>query len=219
MMTKGTQNKPYTKYNIPDNMNTSKINLCHLNVYWLLNKVPDINILLNRDQHDIHLLGLTETKITQDPKIPDSLLEIENYKLIRKDKTHTFDTGIAIYIKNSIYNNNNVTRRTDLETKEIESIWLQLKFGNNAPMLIFYLYKNPAIKISEWQNNFEIMMDKLPNKKQEIMLLGDFNINLKRKQTSWNSTITSLGLEQIITKNTRVTDKTQTYLITFIQTI
>ena len=55
-------------------------------------------------------------------------------------------------------------------------------------------------------------MDKIPDKSQEIILLGDLNINLGRKQESWTATTTSLGLVQVIKEHTRVTDNTQTLL-------
>ena len=40
--------------------------------------------------------------------------------------------------------------------------------------------------------------------------LGDFNIDLNKPQLSWDSTITQLGLKQLMMENTRVTNLSQT---------
>jgi len=55
-------------------------------------------------------------------------------------------------------------------------------------------------------------MDKVNDENKNVLILGDFNIDLKQKQNQW-ITITSLfNLKQLISKPTRVTDKTSTMI-------
>ena len=57
------------------------LNLCYLNVFHLKNKVPDVTLLIKSLQKQVHILGLSETRL--DYKIDDKQLEINNYKINR----------------------------------------------------------------------------------------------------------------------------------------
>ena len=55
------------------------------------------------------------------------------------------------------------------------------------------------------------MMDKIPDKNADILLLGDFNFNLAVKN-NWTTVTSMLGLSQLIQNYTRVTKKTKTLI-------
>ena len=54
-----------------------------LNVYHLLNKVPDISSFLNNDHPCIQLLGLSETRL--DYRMSDESIAIPQYVTFRRD--------------------------------------------------------------------------------------------------------------------------------------
>ena len=63
------------------------------------------------------------------------------------------------------------------------------------------------------------MMDKVMECNANILLLGDFNIDLFKQPPAWNNTTAIFGLEQFVEETTRVTKSSLHSLITFIPTI
>ena len=79
--------------------------------------------------------------------------------------------------------------------------------------LYVFLYRNPSVNY-EWFDDFVQMMDNLRAAKShaDILLLGDFNIDLLKPRSSWDSTITLLGLTQLIESPTRITPTSATLI-------
>ena len=139
----------------------------------------------------IHILGITESML--DDRKDDRNLEINNYTIIRRDALVDLHRGIAVYIHNSIIHTSK--RRQDLETREIESVWLEIEHRKTEPSLICFVYRNPN-EPTAWRDHFDIMMSTIPNDKYTLLILGDFNIDLNKPQLLWESTFTQLGLDQ-----------------------
>ena len=185
-------------------MNKTKLNIAYLNLYHLYSKVIKVNELLISTLKETHILGISETRLKD--YMDNKQLHIANYSIIRRDKTEDGHTGIAAYIHDSMYKN--IKRRTDLENKDIETLWLEIKQEKSIPSLICFIYRNPKDKgktLKEWQKNFQNMIDKIPHKNYELQILGDLNINLLENQTEWNAITAQLGLDQLIKKPTRET--------------
>ena len=49
------------------------------------------------------------------------------------------------------------------------------------------------------------MMDKVTENNENILLLGDFNINLFKQPPAWNNITSLFGLDQLVEEATRVT--------------
>ena len=107
------------------------LNICHLNVFHLYNKVTDINVMLNTSPNKIHILGLSETRLND--SIDNDLISINNYRIIRRDKQFDKHTGIIVYTHDSIYQH--VKIRKDLEYKEIDVLCLEVKRNKSTPLL------------------------------------------------------------------------------------
>ena len=189
----------------PSAQSNNGITFGNLNVCHLRNKINDVNVLLKDYPGKVHLFGINETRL--DSNIDDSLIHINNYSFVRKDaELRQYHTGLVIYIHDSI--RNFVRRRVDLESDRVEAIWLELYQKKSASAYVCALYRNPAYT-SEWMDDFIAMMDKIPIN-SDIILMGDFNINLLIHQNTWLSVISMLGLSQLIKEYTRV--KTQTLI-------
>jgi hypothetical protein len=185
-------------------MNGTRIG--HLNVFHLYNKLPDVCLLLN-ESPNIHILGLSETRL--DSRITNEMLLIPNYQIIRRDASQNGETGLALYVHNNVFQF--VKRRPDLESSVIECMWVEIKYSMLPPLLIGYVYRNPASTYN-WFDDFVFMMDTVNSKNRNILLLGDFNFDLFKPQPVWQSTTTLFGLKQLITKATRVTPTSATLL-------
>ena len=179
-------------------------------MYTICNKVLDLNVFLNQSSPSYNLFGVTESRL--DFIISDQDVNIPDYRIQRKDSTAVGQTGIAVYIHDSIADITH--RRHDLESDCVECIWLELKPNANAPSLfVCFLYRNPSVSY-EWFDDFVQMIDNLRAAKShaDILLLGDFNIDLLKPHSSWDSTITLLGLTQLIESPTRITPTSATLI-------
>ena len=187
--------------------NEKYLNVGHINIYHLQNKVSDLcSFLYNHSC--FHLYGITETRLA--PHIPDESIAIPNYSIIRRDPTGPGETGIAVYIHLDIQHL--IQRRHDLESDVIECIWVELRSSSSSsPLLIGILYRNPKSTL-EWHDQFLKMMDKICLRNTDILLLGDFNFDLLMPQPAWESTTSLVGLKQIIKDPTRITMTSQTLL-------
>ena len=184
------------------------LHIGHANVFHLCNKILDISSLLNASPQ-LHLLGLTETRLNLQSS---SLVSIPNYHFMRKDAKQSGHTGMGIYVHCDI--TKFITRRSDLESEEVECMWLQFKRSEkDSLLLICFLYRNPA-SLYSWYDDFVQMMDVVTGQhnKANIILMGDFNLDMLKPQVSWESTFSLFGLKQLVTKPTRVTPTSTTLL-------
>lgn len=178
----------------------SDLTLGHLNIFHLENKVTDVNVFLDQARMH-HIFGVTESRLSSN--VSDELLEIPNYTIFRRDSTVSGHTGIAVYIHDCI--KHLTIRRFDLESVTVESIWFEVKVSK-CPVMVGFVYRNPSSNFS-WYDDFVVMMDKVQNimHGQDIIILGDFNIDLQKNHSAWDSTISLFNLNQLIQSPTRVT--------------
>ena len=76
------------------------LRVAHQNVYHLHNKVPDLSVFLNQSAPSYNLFGVTESRL--DFRISDQDVNIPDYRIQRKDSTAFGQTGIAVYIHDSV---------------------------------------------------------------------------------------------------------------------
>ena len=79
-------------------------------------------------------------------------------------------------------------------------------------ILIGFVYRNPASGYS-WYDDFVHMMDGIKKLKNDVILLGDFNIDtLKQTPASWELTLSLFNLQQMVSRPTRITPTSSTLL-------
>ena len=75
---------------------SSRFNVGHVNINSLTNKISEVRSLLI--SNNVDLLGISESWLTCD--IPDSLVSIGNYNIIRNDTPGNIKKhGVEVYIK------------------------------------------------------------------------------------------------------------------------
>jgi len=171
------------------------------NVYHLYNKVPDLCIFLSQSTPNYNIFAIT---VTTRLLISDQDINIPNYCISRKDSIAIGQTGMAVYTQAS--------GPWNFESDLVKRIWLELKPSTYAPN-IYFLYRNPSASY-EWIDNFVQMIDNVHTVKPSayILVLGDFNIDLLKSHSSWDSTITLLGLTQPVKSPTRITQTSATLI-------
>ena len=135
-------------------------------------------------------------------------MHVAGYNILRLDPTSLKTTGLLLYFASSM----NCIRMHGLETHGLESIWLKVSIKHSKPFLVGFVYRNPAESI-EWQERFNSLMDDVTMMNREVILFGDFNIDLLKPKPKWNQTYTLHGLEQLIDRPTRITAQIKTLTI------
>ena len=98
-----------------------------------------------------------------------------------------------------------------LEQHVVESVWSEVKLKRASPQLLGFVYRNPA-KRADWTDHFVSMMDAVSLQSREIILLGDFKMDLLTPNQSWIGKLENYHLHQIIPTPCRVTATSKTLI-------
>lgn len=191
---------------------------CH-NINRLINKndtikLDQLKLLLECDcSPPLDVYCVCETFLTE--SVDDAFVSINGFQTVRNDRTHKGGGGLIVYVRNGI----KFKRRHDLETKAIETIWLELQFSNRSVLLsaVYRPPNNDSNSVQNWLSHMEDSLSVAYSENKPLMLTGDFNIDLSKPDTSalhvqWESVYKNVDLRQIIEEPTRVT-KTSSTLI------
>ena len=140
--------------------------------------MPDI--LIN-DNDPFHIFGFSESRLTN--KFPKDFGSVPNYHTpIRKDVEAKLATGLIVYIHQSM--KFQIIPSTQLNTYNIECIWFEIFIKGSKPLVVGFLYQNGEEYV-EWFDRFDKMMEDAHNYSSEIILLGDFNIDILILHEKW----------------------------------
>ena len=189
------------------------IHVVNLNIRHVKPKLDELKIMFENNKC-IDVFGICETFLNE--TVDDKLLTMNGYRFERKDRRECNPVslnkggGILIYISNNL----NYSRRNDLESHEIESVWLEIELKNSKPFLICSFYRPPSSPI-EWYEKFSMQIEKSLSLTDEIYLMGDINVDLKNgilTNTAWKHIVELHDLQQLIEEHTRVTAHSETLI-------
>ena len=120
------------------------ISFCHWNVQSL--KFEEISSLLgvqdNRNRADVVIL--TETFLTN--KKPNSIYNIPDYHLYRRDRIGKKGGSLLVYVNNRLTSK----QRDDLMSTNCEILWLQVfPYKSKRPFLVAVAYRPPSSKLQD----------------------------------------------------------------------
>ncbi len=114
-------------------------------------KLDQLKTILHQPNKDTDILGITETWL--DNRFTDSDMKIDGYVPERvdwKNRDQQFHKdgsgGVLIYISNK----RSYIRRDDLETNNMESIWIELIHKKHPSHLICIVYRSQAHSLNDW---------------------------------------------------------------------
>lgn len=156
----------------------------HLNAQSIKSCIDEAGEIIKAADFD--LMGICETWL--DTNTPKVLYEIADYKIIRNDRAIGTHGGVAIYLKKHI--KSKIVGKSLGETR-IEYLYLQIDLrGSKLVVCIFYIPDTPSVsEMKEFENLFTDVGSKYDN----ILVMGDFNVNLL------SDTPTSRSFKQILT--------------------
>ena len=143
----------------------------YLNINSARNKTDDIASVLHNNGKGFHLFCFAESRLSD--TILDSDISIPGYDIIRLDPNVPKSTGLLIHCSKSLV----FDRLCYLEDYDIESVWIEVKIKYSKPILIGFVYRNPA-EHADWYDRFSSLMDAVLLESKETIIMGDFNIHI-----------------------------------------
>ena len=110
----------------------NKFSIVHYNVQSMANKID----LIESEFSKFDVICITETWL--DRRTRDDTLNIQGFKLYRRDREGDNHGGICVYVQHNLYSR----RRNDLELPDIECIWIEIN-THNRKQLIGTFYRPP----------------------------------------------------------------------------
>ena len=141
-------------------------------VMFLVPKVDELTLVVV--SHNPDIICITETWLKN--QIPDDVVQIHNYTLLRRDRKEREHGGVCLYIKNSY----SISVLDVPNEHECEVLWAIINSRRlprgYAKLVIGVLYHPPgankSLMLEHLQSSLEIMETKYPN--CGILLTGDF---------------------------------------------
>ena len=186
----------------------------HLSISSLPCHCSKLRSLLSVCNIDFDVIGITESRIKRDQKTLSSI-KIPNYK-VEQCSTDSANGRALLYIKNdTLYKVRNDLKMS--KSKKLESIFIEIINTKNKNIVVGCVYRRPGMDANEFNEHYlSILNEKLLlEKNKEIILMGDFNINLLRYNKDHNSPdflgqIHSCTLIPRIKSPTRLTPRSKT---------
>lgn len=176
--------------------------IAHLNVNGLLNKLSEVQNIL--DQASFDILGISETHLRED--IPDDWININGYRFVRRDRDSGPGGGVLIYFKVNL--TAYLVARWNCTDLEATSLNVTLR---SQSFLIGCIYRPPQDSL--FFNHFRNVLENIWLRRKNIILLGDFNSDMLKGSNNTesqygimlNRIISSFGLKNVMSCPSRIT--------------
>ena len=110
--------------------------------------------------------------------------------------------GVCFYIRDSV----NFNIREDLTDRSMESVFIEILFPKSRPFLVGVFYRPPTDR--SFLDLFREVLSRF-DPRDEVYLLGDFNICMKQRGSSlargYTNILNSFSMTQLIDSPTRIT--------------
>ena len=153
--------------------NVNNLVIASININSIRNKFEELKLLVNGNAD---ILIVQETKI--DETFPTGQFIIDGYMPPFRRDRNQFGGGLLIYVKDNIPAK---LVNEHLISDDIESIFIELNFRRNK-WLLMGTYHPPSQCTKYFYDEVGKALDCYANTHENILLVGDFNILMKRSQ-------------------------------------
>ena len=163
----------------PNSFNLSKqLSFIHYNVQSIANTID----LITTELSDCDILAFSET--WPHPSIQTTDLLIPEFKPPEgKDRLRDRHGGVMIYVKDSVI----YKGRYNSEPLNVECIWIEMQL-NHSRILFELFYRSPNSDIANFSGIEDFISLAMDTQIRNIIVTGDFNLNMLNEQTSMKIT-------------------------------
>ena len=194
---------------------TNKLSLFHQNIKSLPKHIDDFESYINSLQIKFSFIGLSETWLDKDKQ---EFYDLQGYYCINRYRENRRGGGVSLHIREGIPH----IRRNDLEyfDNELESIFIEIDkdvFMTHSNVIIAVTYRMPDSSVEIFSERISDILNTIQKEKKIFYLTGDLNIDflksdIHKSTSSLIDVFYSNNVFPLITKPTRVTDKTATLI-------
>ena len=184
----------------------------HINCRSITSKLPEIQILLS--QLPVKVLAVTETWLDQSN---EGSIFIPGYRFVHACRTHGRGGGVGLFIANDIRFGIFQNPCGPQSHASYESIFVTIPQTKGHDFIIGAVYRPPALSLEAFTEEFEQLLTKLSSTKKQVLLSGDFNVDLLKTQDhllthNFFNCLTSHHFLPTILRPTRITEFTATLI-------
>ena len=165
------------KKNLSKGMVDSTFSVFHNNIASISRNLKNVSILLDELDFSFNVIGITETKITISnennfhPSIPGYVFEYV--------PTPLASGGVGLFVDQSLHYT--VLEKTSYEA--FQAIWIEISFVNHKNIVCGIIYRQHNSP-EYFQSYFEEVIEKMVSDDKTVYIMGDFNIDLLKCETS-----------------------------------
>ena len=162
---------------------SSTLGILHTNLASINKYHDDLSTVLTLLKPEIHVIGISEHKIHKNDINNTTNNNLEGYHPFVFDLTETSHGGTGFFIKDSLV----FKRRDDLKfnsSSSHESTFIEIILPNKKNIILGCIYRHPNSKVPVncfIHQYIEPLIDKLSTEDKFCSLMGDFNIDLLKK--------------------------------------
>lgn len=178
----------------------------HLNIQSLVPKFNELQLYTN--QHNFDILAISETWLNSN--INSNSLAIDNYMLIRKDRnTGQRGGGVLLYIHSKL-------RYQVIDvSNDIEQLFVEIVFKGLC-FVIGVSYKPPDLSYKYYIDALESSLTYVMSYSTNVICVGDVNVDFLKENSPavkyFNSMLSSLEMNQLITEATHITPNSESLI-------
>lgn len=164
---------------VPETVKTKGLLFCHQNMNSIRNKFEELVWFVLC--FNPLLFAVTESKLDA-IRDTDGMYTISDYVAVRKDRSENEGGGTIIYLRNSVKFEevdwlSCISKKVKVP-KFCEITVLKIKLTGVKPIFVVIIYKPPTVSTSEFVKVFYEVCKIISQDGNEIVVLGDFNINV-----------------------------------------
>ena len=189
-------------------------NLFHTNLNGLEHKFEQLNNFVMNTDMELDIIGLSETSQHEGEDFGLNVM-MHGYRKPFSLGSKTLKGGVAIFAKKNL----NVWERDDLNIIDncFEGLWVEINNKKGKNIVCGCFYRHPSTDIDDFTKYISKCLTKINKEKKECYLLGDFNIDLLKYETSskhnnFLNVMTSFSFLPHILQPTRITEYSTTLI-------
>jgi hypothetical protein len=119
----------------------------------------------------LDIMSFSETRLNS--TIPDSMIHIDGYDIIRKDRSRNGGGAVCIYLRSSI----NYKIRHDLIPPDLGIICIEISKPQSRPFVVITVYRPPDASLDFFINP-ENLLKEIDDENKAIYILDELNCDL-----------------------------------------